>query len=292
MKYIIDTDPGIDDTIAILMAHLNKLDIIGLTLATGNIEANKALNNIKTIVDFLGTNIKIYDGSIHNKGNITAKFAHGIDGLGYAVFPQSKRRTEKMYAEDFIIKASKKYKDNLTIICLGPLTNLANALIKDKTLAKRISKVILMGVSDSKHLYREFNVKVDPFSARKVLSSPFKKIEVITHEAAVKTYISKRYINTLKDSESKISRLVYLISLKYMEFSAEHYHVNGITVPDPLAVAAAINENIVSFVPCKIKVVLADPGVCHVEKVQKSNICISADVDEENFKLLFKNTFK
>lgn len=292
MKYIIDTDPGIDDAIAILLGYLNKLDIVGFTLATGNIEFEKSLNNIKIIEDLLDSNIKIYEGSLHNKGNVTAKYAHGIDGLGYAVFPKSNRKTEKMYAEDFMIKASKKYKDNLTIICLGPLTNLANALRKDKTLAQRVSKIVIMGVSDDDHLYREFNVKVDPIAAKKVLAAPFKRIEVVTHETGIKTFISKRYINTLKESEDIISRFVYLISLKYIEFSMEHHHVNGLTVPDPLTVASVVDDKIISFKPCKIKIDVGDPGVCHVEKLKNSNTYISTDVNQERFSKLFKNTFK
>ncbi len=292
VKYIIDTDPGIDDAIAILLGYLNKLDIVGFTLATGNIEFEKSLNNIKIIEDLLDSNIKIYDGSLHNKKNDTAKYAHGIDGLGYAVFPKSNRKTDKMYAEDFMIKASKKYKNNLTIICLGPLTNLAKAIRKDKTFAERISKVVVMGVSDDDHLYREFNVKVDPIAAKKVFAAPFKRIEVITHEAGIKTFISKRYINSLKDSENIISRFVYLIALKYMEFSMEHHHVNGLTVPDPLTVASIIDDKIVSFEACKIKIDIGNPGVCHVERVKKSNIYISTDVNQDRFTTLFKNTFK
>ena len=122
MKYIIDTDPGIDDAIAIIMGIKHKLDVIGFTLATGNVELEKSENNLKVIEDFLETNIPIFNGEIKNASNKeTAEYAHGISGLGYAVFPKNKtRRIEKMSAEDFIIKASKKYKNELTLVCRPP----------------------------------------------------------------------------------------------------------------------------------------------------------------------------
>ena len=121
MKYIIDIDPGIDDAVAICLGHLNKLNIIGFTLASGNIEEYKAENNIKVIEDFLELNIPIYRSSqINDCNHQVAEYAHGKDGLGYAVFPNNKyRRVERTYAENFIIQSSKKYRDNLTMICFG-----------------------------------------------------------------------------------------------------------------------------------------------------------------------------
>ena len=145
MKYIIDTDPGVDDAIAIMLGIKNKLDVIAFTLASGNIPASKSEKNIKIIQEFLGTNIKMYRGKKENKCNHeTAEYAHGKDGLGYAVFTDSMIRGKfsKMKAEDLIIKASKKYKDDLTIICLGPLTNIANALKKDPKLAYRVKHLV------------------------------------------------------------------------------------------------------------------------------------------------------
>ena len=115
MKYIIDTDPGVDDAIAIMLGIKNKLDVIAFTLASGNIQASKSEKNIKIIQEFLGTNIKMYRGKKENKCNHeTAEYAHGKDGLGYAVFTDSmiKGKFSKMKAEDLIIKASKKYKDD------------------------------------------------------------------------------------------------------------------------------------------------------------------------------------
>lgn len=299
MKYIIDTDPGIDDAIAIIMAIKNNLDVVGFTLATGNVKIDKSENNLKVIEDFLDTNIPIYKGKIINKSDLeVAEYAHGIDGLGYAVFPKNEtRRIEKISAEDFIIKSSKKYKKDLTMVCLGPLTNLANAIRKDKNLPKRIKELVVMGATyapDASAPYKEFNFKIDPDAAKIVFESPFEEIKVITHEVGVKSFIEKDYVQNLKHSDDKISRFVGLISDKYIEFSYDHYGTIGLGTPDPTTIASLIDENIIKFEPFKIEIITEGEyrGYSVSTKVEKSNILLSADFDLEKFRTLFKNTFK
>ncbi len=298
MKYIIDTDPGIDDAIAIMLGVKNNLDIIGFTLASGNIPAYKSEKNLKVIQDFLGSNIKMYKGMHENKCNHeTAEYAHGKDGLGYAVFPDNnKRKFEKMSAEDFIIKSSKKYKDDLTIICFGPLTNLANALKKDKKLASRIKHVLIMGTTynpDGKEPYLEFNVNVDPVSAKVVFETPFEDIKVVTHEIGVKSFIEKDYVLNLRNSDKLVSRFVGLISEKYIEFSYDHYGTIGLGTPDPTTVASIIDSKIIKFEPCNVEIVHDGDkkGECHVTLTDESNIMVSTDFDLERFRKVFKDTF-
>lgn len=299
MKYIIDTDPGIDDAIAIMMAIRHNLDVIGFTIASGNIPLEKSENNIKIIEDFLNTNIPIFKGSIINSCNKeTAEFAHGKDGLGYAVFPKNvTRRTEKMSAEDFIIKASKKYQNDLTIICLGPLTNLANAIKKDPALPTRLKKVVTMSGSyapNATELYREFNILVDPIAAKTVLAAPFQEIKMITHELGVEAFIEKDYIENLKHSDDILSRLISQIGEKYIEFTYEHYQNIGLGTPDPITIASIIDPEIVTFSPISIVVPTNDEekGRSYVTLEDTSNIYISTAFDLDRYRTFFKNTFK
>lgn len=297
MKYIIDTDPGIDDAIAIMLGYLNKLDIIGFTLASGNIEEEKSENNLKVIQDFLESNIKIYKSSQYNECNHElAKHVHGEDGLGYAIFPKNNRKTEKLSAEDFIIKASKKYKDNLTLICFGSLSNLANAIRKDKKVVQRIKHLVIMAVSyapEEKELYHEFNISVDPLSAKLVFDSPFKDIKVVTHEAGIEAYIDKEYIDNLANSNNKISKFINLIAQKYIEFTIDRHQINGMCAPDPITISSILNPNTVIFKPCKIDVSLDEDkkGTSVVTLLDKSNIQISTNINLEEFRKLFKDTF-
>lgn len=298
MKYIIDTDPGIDDAIAIIMGVKNNLDIIGFTLASGNIPVEKSEKNLKIIQEFLNTNIKMYKGSKENKCNHeTAEYAHGKDGLGYAVFPDfSKKKFEKTKAEDFIIKASKKYKDDLTILCFGPLTNLANAIKKDPKLVNRLKHVVIMGTTydpESKEPYIEFNVSVDPVSAKVVFESNFSDIKVVTHEIGVKSFVEKDYVLNLRNSDDLVSRFVGEIAQKYIEFSYDYYGTIGLGTPDPTTIASIIDPKIIKFEPCNVEIVSEGDkkGECHVTLTDKSNIMVSTSFDLEKFREVFKDTF-
>ena len=92
MKYIIDTDPGIDDAVAIMMGYLNGLDIVGFTLAQGNIKIDNSLRNLKVVEDMLGSDIKIYKSKqSENIDYALASYAHGKNGLGDIATPKSER---------------------------------------------------------------------------------------------------------------------------------------------------------------------------------------------------------
>ncbi len=299
MKYIIDTDPGVDDAIAICMAVKNNMDIIGLTLASGNIPQVKSSKNLKIIQDILGSNIKMYKGEHeevieHN----TAEYAHGIDGLGYLVYPDtSRRRYEGVRAEDFIIKASRKYKDDLTMICFGSLKNLANAIKKDPKVVDRIKHVLIMGTTynpDNKDPYMEFNVNADPASARLVLESDFEDIKLITHEIGIAAHIDKNYVLNLRLSQDKVSRFVGTIAEKYMDFSKEKGEGDCLVNPDPATLLPAIDKSILHFEPCSVKVMDngRKKGQCYVALTDKSNIKVATTIDLEKFDKLFKSTFK
>lgn len=299
MKYIIDTDPGIDDAIAIALAIRNNLDIIGFTLASGNIPAYKSEKNLKVIQEFLNTNIKMYKGKNKNKCNHeTAEYAHGKDGLGYAVFTDnmSKKKFSRVSAEDFIIKASKKYKDDLTIICLGPLTNLASAMKKDPKLVKRVKHLVIMGTTydpNVKEPYLEFNVNVDPKAAKYVLEAPFSEIKLVTHEVGVKSFIEKDYVLNLRNSDDLVSRFIGLISEKYIEFSYDHYNTIGLGTPDPTTIASLIDPKIIKFEPCNVEIISRgeNKGECNISITDDSNIMVSTDFDLKRFRKVFEDTF-
>ena len=288
MKYIIDTDPGIDDAIAISMAYLSNMDIIGFTLVGGNNSLNKIERNIKIIEDYLNSDIKIYRGS-ENKV-ITSKEAmlvHGEDGLGDFNGVESSRTTETISATDFLIEASLKYNENLTIICLGPLTNIALAIKKDPSFVQRVKRIYIMGSSLSDD-YLEFNVLVDPKSANLVLNANFNEVKVISHEMALKTVIKREDMYSLKNNGKKISDFIYQISKKYMDFNIQKYGIDGISMPDPLTVASAIRPDLVKWEKADVKILSNGKSVV---TLGKGNIDFGVSVNLGEFERLFKHIF-
>ncbi len=292
MKYIIDTDPGIDDAIAICLAIKNHLDVIGFTLATGNVKKESSKENLKVILDTLSSTAKMYEGKNINPSNGFAHFAHGEDGLGNNFFPKSNREFEKISAEDFIIESANTYQNDLTVVCLGPLTNLASAYKTDPSIANKISEVVIMGASydeTAPSTYKEFNFNVDVESTKVVLNAPFRKIKMVTHEVGALSFIEKDYMDSLYASTDKVTNFVYKIAKKYIEFSKEHNNIIGLSTPDPTTIASILDPSIVSFMPCTVK---TDDNSFDVSKTDNSNIYVSTNFDLEKFRQLFKNTFK
>ena len=146
---------------------------------------------------------------------------------------------------------------------------------------------------DDKEPYLEFNVNVDPSSARYVLSSGIEDIKLVTHEVGVKSFIEKDYVLNLRNSDKLLSRFVGLISEKYIEFSYEHYKTVGLGTPDPTTIASIVDPSIVTFKPCNVKIVSRgqDKGQCNITLTDKSNIKVSTDFDIEKFRKLFEKTF-
>lgn len=147
---IIDTDPGVDDAIAILMAlHRPELNVIGLTTTFGNVHVAQASENAFKLLEIAKrTEIPVAQGlSQPLEGSFLspADFVHGADGFGNAQFSKSNRLIHSLSAAEFILQQSEKYDGDLSIVTLGPLTNLAQALKLDSTLPKRIQQVVVMG---------------------------------------------------------------------------------------------------------------------------------------------------
>lgn len=299
MKYIIDTDPGIDDAIAICMAVKSNLNIIGFTLANGNVGQDKSSRNLIHIQDILGTNIKMYKGEKEKPGSHEiAEYAHGKDGLGYYTYPDiSNKKYERTKAENFIIKSARKYKDDLTLICLGSLTNLSNALKKDKNLTKYLKHVVIMGAAyDPKkdEQYKDFNIRSNLKAAKLVYETPFDDVKIVTHEVGLKSFIEKKYIENLKNSSDKVSRFIYLISEKYMDFAKERHGTNGLESPDPVTIASILDSSIVKFKPCEVKIVSRgeNKGESKITIKEDSTHMISISSDIKKYRELFKSIFK
>ena len=298
MKYIIDTDPGIDDSIAICMAVRSGLNIIGFTLAPGNIPQVKSSENLKIVQEFLGTNIKMYKGQPDKKKNQeTAEYAHGIDGLGYYAFPnKSTKKYERTKAENFIIKSAKKYKDDLTLVCLGSSTNLYNALKKKKSLPKYLKHVIIMGAAydpEADKQYKDFNIRSNPKAAKLVYETKFDDVKIVTHEMGIEAYIEKDYAKILKKSSDSVSRFIGLISEKYIEFAESRHGTPGIESPDPITISSIIDPSIVKFKPCDIKIVTKgeDKGEAKITFNDESTKQIAVSCNVAKYRKLFKSIF-
>lgn len=173
---IIDTDPGVDDTIAIMLAKANPvLDIKAITPVTGNVQYSDTSQNAIRLADYLDIDCRVGKGAevplfIESK---TAGDIHGSGGLAGFVLPEAKRDFDK-YAWDIIKEEAEKAGGELEIISLGPLTNIAITLMRYPEIKPLIKRIVCMagaGYMGNMNAYAEFNVWVDPDACSIVFNS-------------------------------------------------------------------------------------------------------------------------
>lgn len=248
---IIDTDPGSDDIFAIFLANSSSLlEIEGLTIVAGNVKAELTFENGLAIRDFLNMKAEVAFGA--KKPLCIAQrlgsFLHGDRGLGKFQIPEPKKKESREYAWDFLYEKAEKKPGELTIIALGPLTNLALAILKYPEFKFLIKEIIMMGGSASygnRSAYSEFNIWADPHSADIVFRSgiPIKMLGLnVTNQSA----IPFDQMNRLYALESKESKAIKEVFWYYEEYFRK-MNIPGIVIHDAVAVAAAIDPGLITW---------------------------------------------
>ena len=174
----IDTDTGVDDAVMLMCAsELEELDIKGISAVAGNVEEEKTFRNARAVMSLCGKEeIKVYPGA---KTPLmipleTAAHVHGDDGLGGAIIPDSKAPLETEYGYDAMYRTAKELNGELVVAAVGPLTNIAIAIIKYPDITKYIKELVIMGgavVGGNATPSAEFNIYVDPHAAETVFKS-------------------------------------------------------------------------------------------------------------------------
>lgn len=248
-KIIIDADPGIDDTLAISFAmNCGYYDILGITCVSGNVEAELAYRNVLRLFEFEKASIPVYMGSSIplKKELVTAKETHGMDGLGESDLPYTYKDPENEDAVQFILESIKKDKE-IKIFALGPLTNIAKALMKDRD-AFRDVEIVSMGGAFKSHgncsPVAEFNYWVDPDAADYVLKNYPGKIKILPLDVTRKFVLTPNTISYLMHLDKERAMFIKNITDFYMDFHFEYENIIGSVINDPLTFIADIREDL------------------------------------------------
>jgi purine nucleosidase len=150
-RVIIDTDPGIDDAMAILLAlNSPELKVEALTVVPGNVDGRQGLENALKLVSLAGRcDLAVAGGARHplNQKLITAQYWHGKNGLAGVELPASKCKADSRFGPDLIIELVHQYPHEITLIPIGPLTNIALAVSKDPSIVSLVKDIVIMGGS-------------------------------------------------------------------------------------------------------------------------------------------------
>lgn len=200
-KILIDTDPGIDDSVAIMLAiQSGKLDVTAITTVSGNLTADRCSANARKILDLIGAaDIPVARGTQKPLSRPYPKdpFSHGDDGLANLGLPASQRPEDPRFAPNLIVETVNAHAGDITLVTLGPLTNLALALLQDPELPRKVSSLVAIGGAygfnsagsrraTGDNPVSEWNIYTDPEAAKLVFDAGFPLtaigLDVATHE--------------------------------------------------------------------------------------------------------------
>ena len=252
-KVIIDTDPGVDDAFALLLAMRSpELKVLAVTAVAGNVPLNVTLPNALRLVEIAAhSDIPVAGGSASplTRKLVTAAYAHGNNGLAGVEFPAAKLAPVKEPAADLICRLVRENPGEISVIGIGPLTNVALALRQDPEIASKIRSIVLMGGSLSGGNVTpaaEFNFYVDPEAASVVFDSGV-PIRMVGLDVTRKVTLTEQHVDALRAGKGRVSEAAARIAEAVVKMAhGEKWH-GGPNLHDPLAVSSMIDPDILTF---------------------------------------------
>jgi inosine-uridine nucleoside N-ribohydrolase len=252
-KIIIDTDPGTDDALALMLAlNSPELDVKAITVVPGNVNAEMGLDNALRMVSLANRcDIPVAGGAQHPlfQKLITAQFWHGKNGLGNVQLPPSTCKAVPDFGPDLIIKLVHAFPHEITLVPVGPLTNIALAVEKDPSIVPLVKEVILMGGSitgGNVNASAEANIYNDPEAAQVVFQAGWNSLTMSGLEVGNKALFTRARLDQLGKTHGPINDFIHSV-LEYLMGLSEQYGGSGVQMYDPSAVAIAIDPTLVKI---------------------------------------------
>src|ERR1700758_4891425 len=249
-KIIFDTDPGTDDALALMLAlNSAELDVRAITVVPGNVTADMGLENALRMVSLAKRcDIPVAAGGRHPlfQKLITAEFWHGKNGLANIELPPSKCKVDARWGPDLIIELVHASPHEITLVPIGPLTNIALAVEKDPSIVPLVKDVILMGGSISggnSTAVAEANIYGDPEAAQIVFQAGW-PLTMVGLDVGDKTLLSQKYLDQLNVKHGPVNDFIHGVAQFLVTLSAK-FGSPGTPMYDPLAVGVAIDPTLV-----------------------------------------------
>jgi purine nucleosidase len=224
---LIDTDPGVDDALALLMAFNDPAhEVVGLTIAAGNVGLEHTVANALKLCEVAGVDVPVFAGCatplLHPARD--AAYVHGRDGFGDTGYEPAARQAADEHAAQAILRLSHERAGRLLLVALGPLTNLALALKLDPTLPSRVARCVVMGGAVTGHgnitAAAEFNIAFDPEAAHIVFTA-FPHIDLCDWEATLAHGFAHAAVEQWLQADSPRTRFYEAISRRTRAWAGE-----------------------------------------------------------------------
>ncbi|MEM6636049.1 MAG: nucleoside hydrolase [Pseudomonadota bacterium] len=265
-KIIIDTDPGQDDAVAILLALASpeEIEVLGITAVAGNVPLPLTAKNARIVCELAGKpSTRVFAGcnAPLRRPLVTAEHVHGKTGLDGPVMPDPAMALEDQHAVDFIVETLMKEEDGTVTLCpLGPLTNIATALQRAPGIADRIEEIVLMGGAyfevGNITPAAEFNIFVDPEAADIVFRSGV-PITVMPLDVTHKALTTRERLDRIRALGTNVGRMVAEWADFFERFDKEKYGSAGAPLHDPCVIAYLIRPELFSGRHVNVEIELA-----------------------------------
>jgi inosine-uridine nucleoside N-ribohydrolase len=252
-RLLLDTDTAGDDTIALLMALRSaKAKVEGVTINCGNIAFDQEVENALYTIEVAGKSgkVPVYPGARHPllRGWTTVENIHGRDGMGNSSFPRARQRPERTHAVDAIVDTVSSNPGEITMVEIAPMTNLALALRKDPSIAKKFKRLYFMG-GTNQYLGNvtpaaEFNMWVDPDAAKIVLHSGIPMTMVGWEICMTSGLIGPKEYRTIESMGSKESEFFVAVNRQVRLFMKEARNMDATSCPDSITMSIVLDSRV------------------------------------------------
>jgi inosine-uridine nucleoside N-ribohydrolase len=309
-RIILDTDPGLDDALALFLAMASpEVQLEAITTVSGNVHVDLTTRNALTLLELTGrTDIPVARGCDRPLARqpVIADYVHGHNGLGGVELPEPQLQPVSQHAVDLIIERVMAAPREITLVPIGPLTNIALALRKEPRLAEYVREVVIMGgalrVPGNVTPEAEFNIYADPHAAHMVFHAGW-PIRLVTLDVTNKTLLKPEQVQALASNSSPVTRLIQQMVDNFLDTFGRPRGITAFQMHDPLCLSAVFQPEMINWEPAYVDVELAGTLTLgetvayfakHTEDIDPSlehlhppNMLTSVGVDVERFISLY-----
>lgn len=253
-KIIIDTDPGQDDAVAILLALASpELDVLGITTVAGNVPLDLTAKNARIVCELAGrSDVRVFAGCDRpmRRKLVTAEHVHGKTGLDGIALPDPVMPLAEGHAVDFLIECLREEAPGTVTLCpIGPLTNIATAFERAPDIVDRVAEIVLMGGAyfavGNITPAAEFNIYVDPEAAEIVFRSGLPLV-VLPLDATHKALTTRARVEAFRNLGTRVGHAVASWTDFFERFDMAKYGSEGAPLHDPCTIAYLLKPDLFS----------------------------------------------
>jgi len=295
---IIDTDPGQDDALAILLALASpELEVLGITAVAGNVPLALTEKNVRKICELAGKpETKVFAGAIRPlvRDLVTAEYVHGKTGLDGPDLPEPTMPLQDQHGVDFIVETLRERGDGAVTLCtLGPLTNVALALIRAPDIAAKIERIVMMGggffEGGNTTPAAEFNIYVDPHAAKTVFASGI-PITMIPLDCTHKALTTRDRIAAMRAHGTRVTTAAAELIDFFERFDEDKYGTDGGPLHDPCVIAWLLRPELFAGRDCNVEIETGSDLTMGMTVVdwwgvtkREKNALVLRDIDADGF---------